>query len=85
MLLMRACAHRRAQDRHVQHAGQHDVVEEVALALDEAGVLVAADAVADAADLGRGGRRRVVDGGHGALPQLDASAVAASARRPGSP
>ena len=32
MLLMRACGDRRTQDRHVQHAGQRVVVEEVALA-----------------------------------------------------
>ena len=43
--------HRRAQDGHVEHAGQDDVVEVVALALDEPGVLVALDRVADAADL----------------------------------
>jgi hypothetical protein len=35
--------HRRAQDRAVQHAGQHDVVEVVALAADEARVLLAGE------------------------------------------
>ena len=49
--LMQRVRHRRAQDRHVQHAGQHVVVEEVALAGDEPVVLVAAYRVADAADL----------------------------------
>ena len=67
---------RRTQDRHVQHARQRDVVEEVALALDEAVVLVAADAVADAADLGRGGG--LVDRGHGALAQLALGCAAAA-------
>ena len=56
--------HRRAHQRHVQHPGQCDVVEEVSLALDEPGVLHPLDAVADAADLGR--RRRCVS--HCVLP-----------------
>ena len=42
---------RRAQDGHVQRVGQVDVVEEVALTLNEPGVFFALDAMADAADL----------------------------------
>ncbi len=43
--------HRRAHDGHVEHAGEGDVVEVVALPLDETGVLVALDGMTDAADL----------------------------------
>ena len=66
---------RSAQDRHVQHAGQRDVVEVVALALDETPVLVALHAVADPADLGGRVGRRVVGRGHALAPAFDAAAV----------
>ena len=44
---------RAAQELEVEHARQLDVVEVVALAADEAGILLARDGVADATDLGR--------------------------------
>ena len=49
---------RAAEDRHVQHPRQDDVVDVVALAADEPVVLLAADAVADPADLLWLGRHR---------------------------
>jgi hypothetical protein len=42
-----------SQDLHVEHPGQRDVVEVLALAPDEARVLLALDGVADPADLVR--------------------------------
>ena len=43
---------RAAHERHVQHPGEHDVVDVVARTLDEPVILVALHTVADAADLG---------------------------------
>ena len=54
-----ACAERRAHERRVQHARQHEVVDVAALAGDELGVLLAQDALADAA-----GGGALDDGGH---------------------
>ena len=68
--------------------GSDVVVEEVALALDEAVVLVALHRVADAADLrrGRGLLQRVLGGGHVGLPALSSwSAAAVRPPRRGSP
>ena len=47
---------RAAQDLHVQHPRQDDVVDVVALAADEAGILLALDGVAEPANFG--GRHR---------------------------
>jgi hypothetical protein len=52
---------RRTQDRHVQHAGQHHVVQVPAGTLDEPVVLLAAHRVADATDR-LAGDGRVDDG-----------------------
>jgi hypothetical protein len=42
---------RRPQDRHVQHAGQHVIIEEAALPGDEPVVFASKNRVPDAADL----------------------------------
>ena len=72
---------RRPQNGHVQHAREHQVVQEVALAFDQPGVLVAVDPVADAPDLGRrawhrlGVRLRLLDGCHWTLPAAAAAVL----------
>jgi hypothetical protein len=48
---------RRAQDRAVQHPGQHDVVEVAALAADEPRILLALDAAVPDRPVDRAGRR----------------------------
>ena len=68
---------RRAQDRHVQHARQHVVVQIVALSCGEAVVVDALHRVADAPDLGRGGGVGLTGFLH--CSHADAPAVAAAA------
>ena len=63
----RVCV-RAAQDRHVQHSWQLDVIEVVALAADEAAVLLALDRFADAAV-------HVRLGGHYSPPAVAAATV----------
>ena len=68
---------RAAQEREVQHPGQGDVLDVLPAALDEAVVLLALHAVADAADLGRGRARCVLLGRrHRAAPSLAAHWIA---------
>ena len=64
--------HRAAQDCHVQHVGEHYVVEIVSGALDESVILVPSNTVADASDLRRclGMRALIFGCGHGSSPQL---------------
>ena len=76
---------RAAQDRAVQHAGQHDVVDVLAPAPDETGVLlalhrpVAARGLVGGVDLDRGVLHALlVDGGHAIASELSAPRAAAS-------
>jgi hypothetical protein len=62
-------------DRHVQHSGELDVVDVVALALDEAGIFHPAPTVPETTDLG-GCPWFVCGGGHQLAPSLVAAAAA---------